>query len=287
MSIVVNNNIASLIAQRNLSSNTSNLVKSIERLSSGYRINRASDDAAGLSISENLRGQIRGNKQAINNIQDGINMLQIAESSLSVINENIQRIRELSVQAANDTNSSVERNAILSEVNARLADIDRIAKATKFNNISLLDGSQAVTLQIGASSELSTNTISIATDVLGRATVSSIGTSASVNGLTLNETGATWSSNGIRLYMNVLDAALSDITTRRSKLGAYQNRLESALGNLTVMNENIQTAESRVRDLDVAKETANMTKYQILQQASASVLAQANSLPQVALKLLG
>jgi len=287
MSIVVNNNIASLIAQRNLSTNSTNLVKSIERLSSGYRINRASDDAAGLSISENLRGQIRGNKQAINNIQDGINMLQIAESSLSVINENIQRIRELAVQAANDTNSSVEKDAILCEVNARLADIDRIAKATKFNNIKLLDGTASAVLQVGADSELSTNTIEIENSVLSRATVSCIGTTASVNGLALTATGATWSSNGIRLYIDVLDAALSDITTRRSNLGAYQNRLESALENLTIMNENIQNAESRVRDLDVAKETANMTKYQILQQASASVLAQANALPQVALKLLG
>jgi len=287
MSIVVNNNIASLIAQRNLSTNSGNLVKSIERLSSGFRINRASDDAAGLSISENLRGQIRGNKQAINNIQDGINLLQIAESSLSVINENIQRIRELAVQAANDTNSSVEKDAILSEVNARLSDIDRISKATKFNNIKLLDGTASAVLQVGADSELSTNTITIANNVLGRATVSCIGTAASVNGLALSVTGATWTSQSIRDYLDVLDAALSDITTRRSNLGAYQNRLESALGNLTIMNENIQNAESRVRDLDVAKETANMTKYQILQQASASVLAQANALPQVALKLLG
>lgn len=289
MSIVVNTNIASLIAQRNLSTNTTKLTKSIERLSSGYRINRASDDAAGLSISENLKGQIRGNKQAINNIQDGINMLQIAESSLSVINENIQRIRELCVQAANDTNGSVERDAILSEVNARLADIDRISKATKYNNISLLDGTNSVVLQIGASADISTNTISIQNSVLARATVSCIGVDATTSplGLTLTATGATWSSNGIRLYMETLDLALSDITSRRSNLGAYQNRLESALDNLTVMNENIQTAESRIRDVDVAQETANMTKFQILQQASASVLAQANALPQVALKLLG
>ncbi|MEI8389244.1 MAG: flagellin [bacterium] len=291
MSIVVNNNIASLIAQRNLANNSSNLTKSIERLSSGYRINKASDDAAGLSISENLRGQIRGNKQAINNIQDGVNMLQIAESSLSVVNENIQRIRELTVQAANDTNGSTERDAILSEVSARLLDINRIAKATKFNNVNLLDGSQSVTLQIGASSGLSTNTIVIGNGVLNRATISAIGVSAvSPSGLSLSVTGATWagtSGNGIRLYLDTLDKALKDITTRRSNLGAYQNRLESALGNLNVTNENIQTAESRIRDLDIAKETASMTKYQILQQASASVLAQANALPQIALKLLG
>ena len=287
MSIVVNTNVASLIAQRNLSSNTGNLVKSIERLSSGYRINRAADDAAGLSISENLRGTIRGNKQAINNIQDGINMLQIAEGGLAVINENIQRIRELCIQAANDTNSSVERDAILSEVTARLSDIDRIAKSSKFNNISLLDGTANATLQVGAGSELSTNTISIQNSVLGRATISSLGVAASTNGMTLSVTGATWTSDVIRDYLDVLDAALSDVTSRRSNIGAYQNRLESALNNLEVATENVQAADSRIRDLDVAKETSNMTKYQILQQASASVLSQANNLPSVALKLLG
>ena len=287
MSIVVNTNVASLIAQRNLSSNTTSLSKSIERLSSGYRINRAADDAAGLSISENLRGTIRGNKQAINNIQDGINMLQIAESSLSVINENIQRIRELAVQAANDTNSSVEKDAILSEVNARLSDIDRIAKSSKFNNISLLNGTASAVLQVGAGSELSTNTISIENNVLSRATVSCIGTAASTNGLALSETGATWTSDNIRDYLDVLDAALSDVASRRSNIGAYQNRLESALSNLEVATENVQAAESRIRDLDIAKETSNMTKYQILQQASASVLAQANNMPSIALKLLG
>jgi flagellin len=289
MSIVVNNNIASLVAQRNLASNSSSLAKSIERLSSGYRINKASDDAAGLSISENLRGQIRGNKQAINNIQDGINMLQIAESSLSVINENIQRIRELCIQAANDTNSSVEKDAILSEINARIADIDRISNATKFNNISLLDGSQSIVLQIGASSDMSTNTIEIGNNVLSRATVSCIGYNAvtAQSGIALSVTGATWTGDQIRTYLDILDGALSDITTRRSNLGAYQNRLESALDNLTVMNINIQAAESRIRDLDIAQETANLTKNQILQQASASVLSQANAIPQVALRLLG
>jgi len=289
MSVVVNTNVASLIAQRNLSANTTSLSKSIERLSSGYRINRAADDAAGLSISENLRGTIRGGKQAINNIQDGINMLQIAEGGLSVINENLQRIRELCIQGANDTNASAERNAILSEVTARLSDIDRIAKSSKFNNINLLNGTANAILQIGAGSELSTNTISIQNSVLARATVSSIGTAASVNGLTLSSsvTGGTWTSQAIRGYLNVLDAALTDISSRRSNIGAYQNRLESALNNLEVATENVQAADSRIRDLDVAKETSNMTKYQVLQQASASVLAQANNLPSVALRLLG
>ncbi len=278
MSVVVNNNIASLIAQRNLSSNTSSLVKSIERLSSGYRINRAADDAAGLSISENLRSQIRGNKQAINNIQDGINLLQIAESGLSVVNESIQRIRELCVQAANETNGTAEKNALLSEINARLLDIDRISGATKFNNISLLDGSlSAMNIQIGSGSE-SINKLDLS-GVLVRSTTSSLG-------LTLSAVGSTWTSDNIRSYIVRLDAALSDITGKRSNLGAFQNRLESAFENLTVMNENLQSAESRIRDLDVAEETAEMTKNQILQQASASVLAQANRLPQIALSLL-
>ncbi|MEI8389243.1 MAG: flagellin [bacterium] len=291
MSITASTNVASLIAQRNLANNSSNLTKSIERLSSGYRINRASDDAAGLAISENLRGQIRGNAQAINNIQDGINMLQIAEGSLSVVNENVQRIRELTVQAANDTNGSTERDAILSEINARLLDINRIAKSSKFNNITLLDGTASTKLQVGANSGPSTNTIDIQKGVLGRATISSIGvTAASPSGLSLSVTGASWagtSGNGIRLYLDTLDAALKDISSRRSNIGAYQNRLESALNNLTVMNENIQAAESRIRDLNIAKETSTMTKYQILQQASASVLAQANQIPSIALKLIG
>ena len=288
MAIVVNTNVASLIAQRNLTNNSQNLAKSIERLSSGYRINRASDDAAGLSISENLRGQIRGNQQAINNIQNGINMLQIAEGGLSVINENIQRIRELCVQAANDTNSSVERDAILSEINARLSDIDRISLSSKYNNIGLLDGTASTTLQVGAGSELSTNTISIQNSVLSRATISVLGYNASTapNGIALSVTGATWTSTAIRSYLDILDDALSDVTTRRSNIGAYQNRLESALNNLDVATENLQAAESRIRDLDIAKETSNLTKYQVLQQASASVLSQANGLPSVALRLL-
>lgn len=278
MSVVVNNNVASLIAQRNLNTNSENLIRSIERLSSGYRINRASDDAAGLSISENLRAQIRGNKQAINNIQDGINLLQIAESGLSVMNENIQRIRELCIQAANETNGTAEKNAILSEINARLADINRISNSTKFNSIGLLDGSQSVlNIQIGAGAA-SINTLNLA-GILVRSTSTELGIELSVS-------GSSWTTTQIRSYLTVLDTALNDLTSRRSELGAFQNRLESTLENVTVMTENLQNSESRIRDLDVAEESANMTKYQILQQASASVLAQANNIPQIALALL-
>jgi flagellin len=281
MPITVNNNIASLIAQRNLSNNTDNLTKSIERLSSGYKINRASDDAAGLSISESLRGQIRGNSQAISNVQDGINLLQIAESGLTIVNDNLQRIRELCVQAANDTNGSVERSAILAEINARLDDINRISKATKFNNIQLLNGSQSTALlQVGANAAVSTNTIDVAPVLV------SCATSVSALNVDLAIASGDWKSDKIRSYLSSIDTALSSILSRRSNIGAMQNRLDSTLSNLTVMNENIQSSESRIRDVDIAQETANMTKYQILQQASASVLSQANQIPQLALSLL-
>ncbi len=284
MSIVVNNNIASLVAQRNLNSNTDNLVKSIERMSSGFRINRASDDAAGLSISEHLRAQIRGNAKAINNIQDGLNMIAIAEGGLSVIGENLQRIRELSVQAASETNATAEKNAILSEINARLMDIDRISKSAQFNKLSLLDGTlSSAKLQVGANSVESINVIDIS-DVLSSASDSS------TIGVYIDPaviTGDNWVGDDIRSYINRLDEGLKIINQRRSDLGAYQNRLESALENLTIMNENLKASESRIRDLDVAEESANMTKQQILQQASASILAQANRMPQIALPLIG
>lgn len=279
MSLVINNNIASLIAQRNLSKNTSNLTSSIEKLSSGYKINKASDDAAGLSISEGLRGQIRGNTRAIGNVQDGINLLQTAESGLTVVNDNLQRMRELCIQAANDTNGSVERDAILAEINARSADISRISKSTNFNNISLLDGSASNTLlQVGAKSVVSTNTIDIS-NVLTNCSSTSIG-------ITISIAGKDWTAAKIRSYLGSLDTALSSVLNKRSNIGALQNRLNSTLDNLTVMNENIQASESRIRDVDVAQETANMTKFQILQQASASVLAQSNQIPQLALSLL-
>ncbi|MDD3012525.1 MAG: flagellin [Candidatus Gastranaerophilales bacterium] len=280
MSLVINNNIASLIAQKNLRFNTTSLTNSIEKLSSGYRINKASDDAAGLSISESLRSQMRGNSQAIGNIQDGVNLLQIAEGGLSVVTENIQRMRELCIQAANGTNGSTERSAIILEINARISDIDRIAKSTKFNNVFVLDGSITTNgkIQCGANSTISTNTIDLA-PALEKCTTSYIG-------ITLSDTGSTWSADNVRTYLNRLDNALNTIMTNRSKIGAYQNRLESTLKSLTIINENVTGAESRIRDLDLAKETANMTKNQILQQASANVLSKANSLPQLALSLL-
>lgn len=283
MGLVINTNIPSLIAQRNLSQNTQNLNKSLERLASGYKINRAVDDAAGLSISESLRGQIRGTEKAIGNTQDGINILQIAEGALSVMGENLQRIRELTVQAANDTNSTNERNAIKSEVQARLEDINRIAKTTKGNNVFLLNGSSAnFTLQIGANSEASTNTINLGS-IFQNSTVGSILAPGTITAIASN---AYVDGTSCRQFLDTIDDAIDNVFSRRSTLGAYQNRLESTVQSLSITVENLRSSESRIRNVDIASETANLTKNQILQQASTSILAQANQTPALAMQLL-
>ncbi|MDD3150457.1 MAG: flagellin [Candidatus Gastranaerophilales bacterium] len=282
MSLVINNNMSSLIAQRNLSFNTKELQASFERLSSGYKINSASDNAAGLSISESLRSQIRGNEQGIQNIQDGVSMMQIAESALSTVSDHIQRIRELAVQAVNGTNGATEKEAVLSEIEQRLADIDRISKTTTYTDFSLLDGSNsALRLQIGSGTDVSTNTINIS-EALQDVRTTSLGIDFDSDTVS----GETWSSDNIRSYIEQLDTALSSMLNVRATVGAFQNRLESTLENLTTMNENLRASDSRIRDVDIAQETSNMTKYQILQQASAAILQQANTIPQMALSLL-
>ena len=278
MSLVINTNIASMMAQGNLFTNTKNLTNSMEKLSSGHKINSAADDAAGLAISETMTAQINGNSQALSNIQDGINMLQTAEGSLSVIDTNIQRIRELCVQAANDTNGTSERNAILTEINQRLLDINRISKSATFNSINLLNGSaSSCILQIGAGSS-STNTIKIGS-VLTNCTLGALSMNLSI-------TGDLWTSTMIRSYLNSVDSGLNTILSKRSDIGALENRLQSALTNLTSFNVNLQSSESNIKDVDIAQESSNMTKNQILEQASETILAQANKLPQLALSLL-
>ena len=284
MGLVVNTNLPSLIAQRNLLQNSSKVNKSMEKLSSGLRINRASDDAAGLSISETLRTQIRGNKQAIANAQDGINILQVAEGGLSVVAENLQRIRELTVQAANDTNATNERTAIAQEVNQRMEDINRIATTLKFNTVTLLDGSAAnFTLQIGANEVASENTL-----VIGDALLTSTITALSLSfGLVTVSTGGYFQSGSTaRNFLATVSDAITELQSIRGLIGAYQNRLESTTESLSIAMENITATESQIRDLDIAEETANMTKNQILQQAALGVLAQANQAPTLALSLL-
>ena len=284
MGLIINTNIPALIAQRNLRSNTTNLNQSLERLASGYKINRAADDAAGLSISEGLRGQIRGTQKAVSNAQDGINILQIAEGALSVIGENLQRIRELTVQAANDTNSSIERRAVALEVQARLDDITRIAATTKGNNVQLLDGSStSFRIQIGANSNVTLNTLNIGA-VFENSSITALGLVTTITAA--GTTGAFVSGTNARNYLDQIDAAIANVFNRRSALGAYQNRLDSTVQSLSIAIENLQSSESRIRNVDIASETATLTKNQVLQQASISILAQANQMPNLAMKLL-
>jgi len=285
MSIVVNTNVNSILVQRSLSNSTSEIGKSLQRLSTGYRINKAADDAAGLTISESLKSQARGSLVASQNAQAGVNLLQTAEGDLGIIQDNLQRIRDLAVQSANDTNGTSERNAIEAEVSQRLDEIDRLAKASKFNSISLLDGNGSVKVQIGTNSESSTNSINVTPNETGKvnplakATASALGVS-----ITAGTTLATFSAASA--YIDKIDTAISTVSERRSTIGSIQNRLDSAIQSLSIKYENMSASESRIRDVDVAKEAAVLTKNQILQQASASLLAQANASPQVALSLI-
>jgi flagellin len=287
MGLILNTNVPSLVAQRSLMKNSISVNSSFEKLSSGLRINRAADDAAGLNISETLKTQIRGNQKAVANAQDGVNILQIAEGSLSVISENLQRIRELTIQAASDTNSTTERTAIVLEVNSRLDDIDRIAQTTRSNNINLLDGSKTdYLLQIGANSDMNQNTLNIGV-VLANSQVSSLGIDRTATPITAGAGGIYEDNSSARVFLNAVDSCLSNVFTRRSQIGAMQNRLQSTIESLSIAVENLQSTNSRIRDLDVASESANLTRNQILQQSALSVLAQANQSPTLALQLLG
>jgi flagellin len=286
MALIVNTNVPAMAAQRNLTQNSAHVNKSLERLASGYRISRAADDAAGLNISENLRTQIRGLYMALNNAQDGINLLEVAEGGLSVMTENLQRIRELTVQAANDTNATAERTAIAREVNQRLLDITRIANTLSFNQIELLTGaSSQATLQIGANADYSTNALQVGT-VLQRAVATALGFDMTSITAGAGSGGAYETGTNSRAFLNTIDTSIQNLFQRRSLIGAYQNRLQSTVQSLSIQRENLAASESRIRDLDVAEETSNLTKYQILQQAAVSVLAQATQAPQLALSLL-
>jgi flagellin len=286
MSLVINTNTPSLVAQRNLMNNTLALNSSFEKLASGFRINRAADDAAGLSISETLRTQIRGNEKSVANAQDGVNILQIAEGSLSVISENLQRIRELTIQAANDTNSTTERTAIVLEVNSRLEDIDRIARTTRGSNINLLDGSKTdYLLQIGANSDKEQNTLNIG-GVLSNSQVSALGIDRLATPITAGAGGIYVNNSSARIFLEAVDSALNNVFSRRSQIGAMQNRLQSTIESLSISIENLKTTESRIRNLDIASESARLVQNQILQQASLSILGQANQAPTLSLQLL-
>ncbi|SMB93894.1 flagellin [Thermanaeromonas toyohensis ToBE] len=271
MGLRINHNLEALNAWRNLNQTSTLLAKSMEKLSSGLRINRAGDDAAGLAISEKLRSQIRGLNQAVRNAQDGISLIQTAEGALNETHAILQRMRELAVQAANDTLTTQDRQAIKAEIDQLVAEIDRIASTTEFNTQKLLDGTfSGKWLQIGA------NQTQGITVTIGTASAAALG----VNSLDVS------SSLAANSAIISIDAAISAISMSRANLGAVQNRLEHTIANLSVASENLQASESRIRDVDMAQEMMNFTKLQILQQAGVAVLAQANTSPQAVLQLL-
>ena len=279
MPLVINTNVSSLNAQRSLGRSTSALNKSLEKLSSGFRINRSSDDAAGLQISESLRAQIRGSKKALDNTQDGVNVLNIADGAMQTIQDNLQRIRELAVQGASDTYATAQRTAINQEINALRSDIDRIANSTEFNGVSLLDGTlSSYFIQVGANNSATNDRISVSA-ALANTTTAASGLNLGAAAITDNATAQT--------YIGSVDTALETLNTRRASLGSMVNRLDSASQNLQIAIENFSSSESRVRNVDVASESAEMIRNQILQQASASILSQANQSSSLALSLIG
>ena len=273
MALIVNNNPASIAAQRNLSINTLSLNRSVERLSSGLRVTRAADDAAGLGLSESLRAQIRSINQATRNASDGISLTQIADGAAATIGSLLARLRELSSQSASGTVGNTERSYIDQEFVALRSEIDRIAQVTEFNGQALTSGSSiSFSIAIGFRSG-SGNTLNLA---LNDITTSSLG---------LSSVNVSTSANATSALANV-DNAISAIASARAEYGSIQNRFEATIANLQVTSENLTAAESRIRDADIALETSVFTKNQILVQAGIATLAQANTLPQQALALL-
>jgi flagellin len=279
MTISVLTNVSSLNAQRNLTQTQAALAASVGRLSSGMRINTASDDAAGLGISENLKSNLRSLAQAQRNANDGISMSQVAEGSMSDMQGIVSRMRELSVQSANATLGDNERGYIQTEFAQLSAEINRISAVTDFNGQKLLDGSAAsgLSFQIGIQN---TGNDRITMDI-ARLTTSTLGLS-SLHIASANLASAT----GARAAIGVFDKAIQQLSQARAKVGATQNRMTVTVSNLAVAQENLTAANSRIRDVDVAAESSNLTKSQILSQAGLAVLAQANQLPQSALSLL-
>ncbi|APH18868.1 flagellin [Clostridium botulinum] len=277
--MIINHNLNAMNAHRQMAINTGNNGKAIEKLSSGLRINRAGDDAAGLAISEKMRGQIRGLNQASRNSQDAISLIQTAEGALNETHSILQRMRELTVQAANDTNVGVDKNNLDKEVKELQKEINRISSQTQFNTKNLLNGDVAatkeLTFQIGANSG---QTIQLAISAMD---VAALGVAS--DKVTI---GSAKKASEITKMIETIDKAINTVSGERAKLGANQNRLEHTIANLDNSAENLQAAESRIRDVDMAKEMMNFTKTNILTQAAQAMLAQANQAPQGVLQLL-
>ncbi|MCH4997771.1 flagellin FliC [Pectobacterium carotovorum] len=272
----INTNVMSLLTQNNLSKSQSSLGTAIERLSSGLRINSAKDDAAGQAIANGMTAQIKGLTQAARNANDGISLVQTAETNLNEINNNLQRIRELSVQAASDTNTTENRDSIALEISQRVSEINRITSTAEFNGISLLgSGVAALTIQVGANTT-SNDAIQITTGAL---------IDSSATGLTIGSLDVSTAA-GATAAVDSIDNALAKVDSARSNLGAIQNRFESTITNLNNTVNNLSAARGRIEDADYATEVSNMSKANILQQAGTSVLSQANQVPQNVLSLL-
>ena len=276
--MVVQHNLTAMNANRQLGITTSAQAKSSEKLSSGYKINRAGDDAAGLTISEKMRSQIRGLNKASDNAQDGVSLIQVAEGALNETHSILQRMNELATQAANDTNTSVDRDAIKDELVQLTSEIDRIKSTTQFNTMNLLDGSfsaadKKMKLQVGA---LSGQVIDFNIKTMG-ATAIGLDKTADICVTSFTKAGS---------YMKKVQTAIENVSKQRSALGAIQNRLEHTIANLDTTSENTQSAESRIRDTDMASEMVTYSKNNILAQAGQSMLAQANQSTQGVLSLL-
>jgi flagellin len=275
MGLRINQNIASMNAYRNLAVTDNQMAKSLEKLSSGFRINRAADDAAGLSISEGLRSQIGGLKVAVRNAQDGVNVVQTADGALNESTAILQRMRDLAVQASNDGSQDTSaQTAADTEFQQLNLELTRISDTTSFNGKALLDGSYAGTFQVGAKNQAGdqiTVTLATAMDAAG------LGTSA----------GDLKTTGGANTAIDLVDTAIATVNSTRATLGAYQNRFEHTVNNLNVAVENLSASESQIRDTDMAQEMSALSRAQILQQAGTSMLAQANSSQQSVLKLLG
>ncbi|NWO02277.1 MAG: flagellin FliC [Idiomarinaceae bacterium] len=272
MGLYVNTNVSSLNAQRQLMNSGNGLDTAFERLSSGFRINSAADDAAGLQISSRMTSQVQGLDQAVRNANDGISVAQTAEGALQETTDSLQRIRQLAIQSQNGVNSDEDRIALQKEVDALTAEISRVASTTEFAGKKLLDGNFGEQFLVGANA--------------GQNIGVSITQGFDAAGLGIDALAVS-SAGGASSAISVIDGALSTVNAQRADLGAVQNRFQSTISNLSNISENVTSARSRIRDTDFAAETANLTKFQIQQQASTTILAQANQRPQAALSLLG
>ena len=302
MAIIVNTNMSALKTQKNLNNASNSLQTALERMSTGLKINKAADDAAGLYVATNLNTQISGSKVAKNNISTGNNVLSTLEGDLDVILDNLNRIRDLSVQAANSIYDESAMGAMKDEIDQRLQEIDRISLASNFNGLQLLAGKgqlaeNGLRLQVGANADSAANAISLDKTFFAKTDSTTLGSSYDGQlatgskldpdvGLSGNLEEAFMNASSAAQYIDIIDAAIDDISSKKSTIGATMNRLDAALTSLTTVIENNTAAKSTIMDADIAEESAEYTKQQILQQTSSALLVQANQLPSLALNLI-